>query len=115
MSRPVAKPTGTVTFLFTDIEESSRRWEAAAPAAATLGAAHGKLVRTVVESHDGYVFATTGDGFGVAFERASAAGAAALEMQETLVGEEWASRWLRVRMGVHTGEAVERDGDYFGP
>jgi predicted ATPase/class 3 adenylate cyclase len=104
-----------VTFLFTDVEESSRQWEADASAAEALVAAHDKLVRAVVDRHDGYVFTTTGDGFAVAFERATEAVAAAVELQESLNGEDWASTGLRVRMGVHTGEAVERDGDYFGP
>jgi predicted ATPase/class 3 adenylate cyclase len=112
MNRP---PTGTVTFLFTDVEGSSRQWEADAPATEALVAAHDKLVRTVVDGHDGYVFTTMGDGFAVAFQRASQAVAAAVELQESLAGEEWATNGLRVRMGVHTGEAVERDGDYFGP
>jgi predicted ATPase/class 3 adenylate cyclase len=104
-----------VTFLFTDVEGSTQQWEADAPAAEALVAAHDKLVRTVVEGHDGYVFATMGDGFAVAFQRASEAVAAAVELQQTLAGEEWAAAGLRVRMGVHSGEAVERDGDYFGP
>jgi predicted ATPase/class 3 adenylate cyclase len=108
-------PSGTVTFLFTDIEESSHRWEADASATETLVAAHDKLVRMVVEGHDGYVFTTLGDGFAVAFQRASEAVTAAVELQEILAGEEWASSRLRVRMGLHTGEAAEREGDYFGP
>jgi predicted ATPase/class 3 adenylate cyclase len=115
MSSTVARPTGTVTFLFTDIEGSSRQWESDVSATEILVAAHDKLVRTVVEGHDGYVFSTTGDGFAVAFQRASEAVSAAVEVQETLAGDERASSGLRVRMGVHTGEAVERDGDYFGP
>ena len=104
-----------MTFLFTDMEGSTRRWEADASATEALVAAHDKLVRTVVERYDGYVFATMGDGFGVAFHRASDAVAAAVELQESFTGEGWAASGLRVRMGVHTGEAVERDGDYFGP
>ena len=104
-----------MTFLFTDIEESTQRWDKDVSAAEPLVAAHDKLVRLVVEAHGGYVFATMGDGFGVAFERASDAVAAAVELQESFGSEEWASADLRVRMGVHTGEAVERDGDYFGP
>jgi predicted ATPase/class 3 adenylate cyclase len=115
MSRPVVRPTGTVTFLFTDIEESSRQWESDASATEALVASHDKLVRMVVEGHDGYVFTTMGDGFAVAFQRASRALAAAVELQEALAGEEWASSGLRVRIGAHTGEAIERDGDYFGP
>ena len=115
MSRLVARPTGTVTFLFTDIEESSRRWDADASAAEMLLAAHDKLVRAVVEARDGYVFTTMGDGFAVAFQRASEAVAAAVELQESFSTEEWTSTGLRVRMGLHTGEAIERGGDYFGP
>jgi predicted ATPase len=104
-----------VTFLFTDIEGSTGQWEADASTAEVLVAAHDKLVRTVVEGHDGYVFTTMGDGFAVAFQRASEAVAAAVEVQESLTADEWAASGLRVRMGVHTGEAAERDGDYFGP
>jgi class 3 adenylate cyclase len=104
-----------VTFLFTDIDESTQRWEADPSATEALMAAHDKQVRMVVEVHGGYVFATMGDGFGVAFGRASEAVAAAVELQESLTGHEWASGGLRVRMGLHTGEAVERAGDYFGP
>jgi predicted ATPase/class 3 adenylate cyclase len=104
-----------VTFLFTDIEGSTGQWEADASATEALVAAHDKLVRAVVEGHDGYVFATGGDGFAVAFHRASEGVAAAVELQETLTGEEWATSGLGVRTGVHTGEAAERDGDYFGP
>ena len=115
LSAPVARPTGTVTFLFTDVEGSSRRWEADESATEALVAAHNRLVRTVVERYHGYVFATMGDGFGVAFARASDAVAAAVELQESFTGEAGATSGLRVRMGLHTGEAVERDGDYFGP
>jgi class 3 adenylate cyclase len=114
MSGLVARPTGTVTFLFTDIEGSSREWEADAPATDALVASHNTLVRMVVEGHGGYVFASMGDGFGVAFERASEAVAAAADLQEALTGERAAGR-LRVRMGMHTGEAYERAGDYLGP
>lgn len=111
----MARPTGTVTFLFTDIEDSTRQWDADAAATGALVASHDRLVRTVVHRHGGFVFASMGDGFGVAFERASDAVAAAVEMQEALAAAEGSSGGLRVRMGVHTGEAVERDGDYFGP
>ena len=115
LSALVERPTGTVTFLFTDIEESTRRWEADAPATGALVASHDQLVRMVVQARRGYVFASRGDGFGVAFQRASDAVAAAVELQESFSGEGWAPSGLRVRMGAHTGEAVERDGDYFGP
>jgi class 3 adenylate cyclase len=98
-----------VTFLFADIEESTRRWDADAPATEALVAAHDNLVRTVVEGHEGYVFTTMGDGFAVAFQRASEPVAAAVESQESLAGEERVKPGVRVRMGLHIGEAVERD------
>jgi class 3 adenylate cyclase len=104
-----------VTFLFTDIEGSSQRWEADASATETLVAAHDKQVRAVVADHDGYVFATMGDGFAVAFQRVSDAVAAAVELQSSLTGGDRVLDQLRVRMGLHTGDVVERDGDYFGP
>jgi class 3 adenylate cyclase len=102
VSEPVARPTGTVTFLFTDVEGSTRQWEADSAATDALVAAQDKLVRTVVADHDGYVFATMGDGFAVAFERASDAVTAALELQASLIGPESAPDRLRVRMGLHT-------------
>jgi predicted ATPase len=64
----------------------------------------------------GFVFSTGGDGFGAAFSRGGDALAAALAAQRALASEEWPEAIpLRVRMGLHTGEAEERDGDYFGP
>src|SRR5262245_31934622 len=79
-------------------------------------ARHDTLVRKAVDRHDGHVFATGGDGFAVVFARAGDAVAAALEAQAALGAEEWpADATIRVRMGLHTGEVVERDGDYFGP
>jgi predicted ATPase len=79
-------------------------------------ARHDELVRAAVEAHGGYVFSTGGDGFAVAFARAADAMAAAVEAQEALGSESWpAGASIGVRMGVHTGEAEERDGNYFGP
>jgi predicted ATPase len=78
-------------------------------------ARHDELVRSAVESRGGYVFATGGDGFGVAFARAGDAIAAAVDTQRALAGESWpAEAAIGVRMGLHTGEAEERDGNYFG-
>jgi predicted ATPase len=69
-----------------------------------------------IEAHGGYVFATGGDGFAAAFGRAADAVGAALAGQDALAAESWpVGVTIRVRMGVHTGEAMERDGDYFGP
>jgi class 3 adenylate cyclase len=100
-----------VTFLFTDIEGSTRRWEVDPDAMQDAVARHDELLRAVIGGHDGLVFATGGDGFAVAFHRVADALAAAVEAQRALHDEGLSP----VRMGIHTGEAVERDGDYFGP
>jgi predicted ATPase/class 3 adenylate cyclase len=109
-------PIGTVSFLFTDIEGSTSLWERDPGAMRRALGRHDEIVRDSVAAHGGYMFATGGDGFGVAFGSPEAAVAAALEAQRGLVGEVWPSGLdLRVRMGVHTGVAHERGGDYFGP
>lgn len=109
-------PSGTVTFLFTDIEGSTRLWESAPDAMQQALERHDTLLRLAIEAHGGYVFATGGDGFAVAFAGAGDALAAAIAMQTALNEGPWPEyATLRVRMGVHTGEATERDGDYFGP
>ena len=79
-------------------------------------AAHDQMVRAAVAAHDGYVFSTGGDGLAVAFARAGAAVNAAVGAQRALGAWPWPPAVpLRVRMGIATGEAEERDGDYFGP
>jgi predicted ATPase/class 3 adenylate cyclase len=108
----VARPTGTVTFLFSDVEGSTRQWEADAAAADAAFAEHDALLGGLIDRHRGYVFARSGDGFAVAFARASDAIGAAVETQHGLAASVGG---LRVRIGLHTGEAVEREGDYFGP
>ena len=109
-------PSGTVTFLFTDIESSTRFWDERPDVMAVALARHDALVRSVVEAHDGFVFSTGGDGFAVAFGSARSALAAAVAAQRALTGEPWPEPVeLWVRMGLHTGEAEERGGDYFGP
>ena len=100
-------PTGTVTFLFTDIEGSTERWQHDGESMAEALAAHDDLIRSAVMGHGGVVFKHTGDGMCVVFGSAPEAVAAATEVQSD-VG-------LPVRMGLHTGEAESRDGDYFGP
>ena len=115
MVRAVVPPTGTVTFLFTDVEASTRRWERDAAGAEELLADHDALIAEVVSRHGGYVFARLGDGVAVAFARASDAVAAAVEAQQAFGSERFALEGFRVRMGAHTGETVERAGDYFGP
>ena len=109
-------PSGTVTFLFTDVEGSTRLWEAAPESMRLALARHDGIIRKAVDAHGGYVFATGGDGLAAAFARAGDALAAAVDAQAALGAECWPEgAAIRVRMGVHTGEVEERDGDYFGP
>ncbi len=103
----VARPSGTATFLFTDVEGSTRRWDVDAGNMSAALVAHDQVMREAFEDADGYVFATGGDGFAVAFSKPDAAVRAAASAQSALE--------LPVRMGVHTGVAEERGGDYFGP
>jgi class 3 adenylate cyclase/DNA-binding SARP family transcriptional activator len=109
-------PTGTVTFLFTDIEDSTRLWEDHPEPMQAAVERHDSIVKSAIEGHGGYVFSTAGDAFAAAFERAEEAVAAAVEAQQVLGSEVWpAGCALRVRMGLHVGEAQERGGGYFGP
>src|SRR6185312_8633857 len=108
-------PTGTVTFLFTDVEGSTRLWEDHPDAMHDVLARHDEIVRGAIESHGGYVVKTTGDGFHAAFGTARDALEAALAAQQALARERPVQGVVvKVRMGVHTGEARVRDGDYFG-
>ncbi len=77
-------------------------------------ARHDEVVRGAIEDRGGYVFATGGDGFAAAFARAGDAASAATDAQSVLAAESWGEAVIRVRMGLHCGEAEERDGDYFG-
>src|SRR5829696_9145885 len=110
-------PTGTLTFLFTDIEGSTRLWEHDAPAMQAALARHDELLRGAIEERGGYVFKTIGDAFCAAFPTGPDALEAALVAQRELFAEAWDEEigTLRVRMALHTGAAEERDGDYFGP
>jgi TolB-like protein/class 3 adenylate cyclase len=109
-------PTGTVTFLFTDIEGSTRLWETQHEAMRTALVRHDALMRRSIEDHDGHVVKTVGDGFHAAFDRATDALAAALAAQLALHAEPWPEALsLRVRMALHSGSAELRDGDYYGP
>lgn len=107
-------PSGTVTFLFTDIEGSTRLWDAEPERMQQALARHDALLREGIERQGGYVFKTVGDAFCAAFPAAPAALSAALHLQRALSGEE-ALASLRVRMALHTGAAEQREGDYFGP
>jgi predicted ATPase/class 3 adenylate cyclase len=108
-------PSGTVTFLFTDIEGSTRLWEDHPDAMPDALARHDVILRDAVESAGGHVVKTTGDGFFAVFARAEAALLAALAAQRALVDADWGKTGpLRVRVGVHTGDAEFREGDYHG-
>jgi predicted ATPase/class 3 adenylate cyclase len=109
-------PSGTVTFLFTDIEGSTKRWERDREAMSDALARHDVLVRAALEARGGFVFKTVGDAFCAAFETAPQALAAALDVQRAIGGADWrAVEGLRVRIALHTADADVRDGDYFGP
>jgi predicted ATPase/class 3 adenylate cyclase len=110
------RPTGTVTFLFTDIEGSTRLWE---QQGATLWPAfirHEAVVRAQCAAHGGWVYKQVGDGFQVAFQTAPAALTAAVAIQRAFQAEEWGTTDpLRVRMALHSGVTEERADDYVGP
>ena len=111
-----AAPTGTVTFLFSDIEGSTQRWETNPEAMKAALLRHEQLLSTAIKKRGGYVFKIIGDAFCAAFPTAPAAVRAALDAQLALSKEDFSSvDGLRVRMGLHTGYAEERDADYFGP
>jgi LuxR family maltose regulon positive regulatory protein len=110
-----ALPTGTVTFLFTDIESSSQLWEQHKQAMPATLARHDAILRHTIETHSGVVFKTVGDSAHAVFARAADALSAALAAQRALRAEPWgATGPPRVRMALHTGAAELRDGDYFG-
>jgi predicted ATPase/class 3 adenylate cyclase len=108
-------PSGTVTFLFSDIEGSTRLWEVHGTEMAAALRRHDGAIRSAVGAAGGYVFSTAGDAFAVAFERAGDAVVAAIEAQRALALTASSAPQITVRMGIHTGEADERDDDYFGP
>jgi predicted ATPase/class 3 adenylate cyclase len=114
-SRTSRLPSGTITFLFTDIEGSTRRWEADAKAMSHAIARHDAILRRVIEAHQGYVVKMIGDACCSAFPTAEGALDAALEAQRAFSSEHWGTVGeVRIRAAVHTGAAEERDGDYFG-
>jgi class 3 adenylate cyclase len=100
-------PSGTATFLFTDIQGSTCLWETDPEAMRSALAVHDEVLRSAIEAHGGWVFKHTGDGVCAVFGSVRAALDAAVEAQRGL--------GMPVRMGVATGDAYERDGDYFGP
>ncbi len=108
-------PTGTITFLATDIQGSTEMWERYPNHMPTALERHDSLLGCLVEDHGGKVFKNVGDGVFTAFDSAPQAVAAALAAQRQLTEEEWSTpEPLRVRMAIHSGEAEARGGDYFG-
>jgi predicted ATPase/class 3 adenylate cyclase len=109
-------PAGTVTFVCTGVEGSARLWEAEPDAMAGSMALHDETLRAAFEHHGGMVFSTMGDGMAVAFSSATGATKAVLEAQRALLAALWPSQAgvLKVRMSLHTDEAVPRDGQYAG-
>src|SRR5262245_23371454 len=108
-------PSGTVTFLFTDLEGSTRLWSEYPEAMRHALARHDEILRDVIAAHAGYYVKTTGDGAHAVFPTASAAIDAAIGAQLAFRSEDWPlPEPLRVRMGIHSGPAEMRDGDYFG-
>lgn len=111
-----AMPSGTVAFLFTDIEGSTHRWERFREAMSAAVTRHDAILRETIEQHQGYLFKTMGDSVCAAFPTAPEAIAAALAAQRTIAAGDFSEvDGLKVRMAIHVGNADEREGDYFGP
>jgi len=110
------RPTGTVTFLFTDIEGSTERWDRLPEEMRLALRRHDAILRAGIEAHGGLVFKTIGDAFCAAFASAGDAVKAAIRVQRELLAEDWSAvNGVRVRMALHTGVTDERGDDYFGP
>jgi predicted ATPase/class 3 adenylate cyclase len=110
-------PSGTLTFLFTDIESSTKLWEQFPKAMKSTLARHDDILRQAVESNHGRIIKTTGDGIHAVFDTTIDGIAASIAAQKVLSGETWDQikpQSVRVRMGVHTGEVEQRAGDYYG-
>ncbi len=106
VAREGVSPSGVVTFLFTDIEGSTRRWETDPEVMRAALADHDEVLRSAIEAQGGRVFKHTGDGVCAVFTSPRAAVEAAVAAQQALE--------LPVRIGISTGEAELRGSDYFG-
>ena len=114
---PPSLPTGTVTFLITDVESSTRHWEEERVAMQAAMLRHDSIFNSAIERHQGQPVESgrEGDSVLAAFVRATDAVACALEIQLALAEEPWPTNGaLRVRMALHTGEAELRGGHYYG-
>ncbi len=108
-------PTGTVTFLFTDIEGSTRLWETQHATMVQALAHHDAIMREAIESNDGHLVKTTGDGALAVFAIATNAIAASITAQRALKATDRGELRIKSRMAVHSGTAEQRDGEYHGP
>ena len=116
-ARASIMPSGVVTFLLTDIEGSTEMWERAPKEMGAALARHDEIVSDVVRAAGGSIVKTKGEGDSTlsVFQRATDAAGAALSLRDRLLSEPWPEDIaIRIRAAVHTGEAQERDGDYFG-
>src|SRR5688572_19434951 len=102
-------PSGTVTFLFTDIEGSTKLAQEHPREMPELLARHDAILHQAIEAHHGFVYRIVGDSFSAAFGTASSALSAALEVQRRLQSEAWSPAPIRVRIGIHTGSAQLKD------
>jgi predicted ATPase/class 3 adenylate cyclase len=107
-------PSGTVTFLFTDIEGSTNLARTHSETWEDLRLRHHKIMREAIESNNGFVFQIIGDAFCAAFHKARDALQAAVKAQRDLQNESWGDCVIRVRMGIHTGEAELHKDEYQG-
>jgi class 3 adenylate cyclase len=110
----MALPGGVVTFVFSDIEGSTKLWESDPEGMRISLSHHDEIVRSIVEAANGSVFKHTGDGFGAAFDSATAGLEAAARVAAALTDGDWEGPALTCRMAVHSGDAEPTDGDYFG-
>src|ERR1700737_4229770 len=104
-------PSGTVTFLFTDIEGSTLLWEQHPEAMSRAVSRHHTILRESIGAHNGHVFNIAGDAFCAAFVTANDGVATALDAQRILHQDEWGETPIRVRIGLHTGSAEAAGGD----
>ena len=109
-------PSGTVTFLFTDVEGSTRRWEQDSVAMGTAIVRHFALLDEAINANNGVRFKIIGDAVQAAFPTALDAVLAAVAAQRALTAEDWGALGpIQVRMAIHTGAATPHDGDYLSP
>jgi predicted ATPase/class 3 adenylate cyclase len=109
-------PAGTVTFLFTDIEGSTRKWQNWPHKMKIALKRHDEILQKAIDDSGGWVFKTVGDAFCAAFHTAMDCINCVIETQIAINSEEWdLPELIKVRMSIHTGEAIERNNDYYGP